>query len=127
MTPHDLIVGALVLIAAGVAVICALGVWLVRDELPRIHTQAPLTAFCLPLVAIALSIDAPLTPTMAKGLLLGIVSLLFAPLTGHALARAAHNRVAERPARDRSTAQPGDDEFKQPSQPDEQEPEVPAP
>jgi multisubunit Na+/H+ antiporter MnhG subunit len=105
VTTGEILVALLLGLASGVALLSAVGAWLVREDLPRIHLAAPAAVFSIPLVGVVICFEDPWTPAMAKTLAVCVLSMTLSPLAGYALGRAAHHRLARAEADERERPQ----------------------
>ena len=92
MSPRDLAVTALLVLAVAVTLVSCAGVLLMRDPYDRLHYTAP--AAVIPPVAIAAAVvlEQRLSAAGIKALLIALVLIVTNPVLGHATARAARIR-----------------------------------
>ena len=92
MSPRDLAVTALLVLAVAVTLVSCAGVLLMRDPYDRLHYTAP--AAVIPPVAIAAAVvlEERLSGAGIKALLIALVLIVTNPVLGHATARAARIR-----------------------------------
>ena len=92
MSPRDLAVTALLVLAVAVTLVSCAGVLLMRDSYDRLHYTAP--AAVIPPVAIAAAVvlEERLSAAGIKALLIALVLIVTNPVLGHATARAARIR-----------------------------------
>ena len=93
MSPRDLAVTALLVLAVAVTLVSCAGVLLMRDPYDRLHYTAP--AAVIPPVAIAAAVvlEERLSAAGIKALLIALVLIVTNPVLGHATARAARIRA----------------------------------
>ena len=89
---HPQIAGFLVGIGVALAVICALGVAIVKNALERLHFASPVTSFSAFLIALAVWIDDPTWQSRLKVVLVAIVLFVMNAVLSHATARAIRIR-----------------------------------
>jgi multicomponent Na+:H+ antiporter subunit G len=92
LSPRDLAVTALLVLAVAVTLVSCAGVLLMRDPYDRLHYTAP--AAVIPPVAIAAAVvlEQRLSAAGIKALLIALVLIVTNPVLGHATARAARIR-----------------------------------
>lgn len=92
MSPRDLAVTALLVLAVAVTLVSCAGVLLMRVPYDRLHYTAP--AAVIPPVAIAAAVvlEERLSAAGIKALLIALVLIVTNPVLGHATARAARIR-----------------------------------
>jgi len=92
LSPRDLAVTALLVLAVAVTLVSCAGVLLMRDRYDRLHYTAP--AAVIPPVAIAAAVvlEERLSAAGIKALLIALVLIVTNPVLGHATARAARIR-----------------------------------
>lgn len=92
MSPRDLAVTALLVLAVAVTLVSCAGVLLMRNPYDRLHYTAP--AAVIPPVAIAAAVvlEERLSAAGIKALLIALVLIVTNPVLGHATARAARIR-----------------------------------
>jgi len=92
LSPRDLAVIALLVLAVAVTLVSCAGVLLMRDPYDRLHYTAP--AAVIPPVAIAAAVvlEERLSAAGIKALLIALVLIVTNPVLGHATARAARIR-----------------------------------
>jgi multicomponent Na+:H+ antiporter subunit G len=92
LSPRDLAVTALLVLAVAVTLVSCAGVLLMRDPYDRLHYTAP--AAVIPPVAIAAAVvlEERLSAAGIKALLIALVLIVTNPVLGHATARAARIR-----------------------------------
>ena len=80
MTAREILEAVAIGLAMAVALLSAVGVWLVRKDLPRIHLAAPPAVFSIPLIGLVICFEDPWTPAMTKTIALCVLSMLLSPL-----------------------------------------------
>jgi multicomponent Na+:H+ antiporter subunit G len=92
LSPRDLAVTALLVLAVAVTLVSCAGVLLMRNPYDRLHYTAP--AAVIPPVAIAAAVvlEERLSAAGIKALLIALVLIVTNPVLGHATARAARIR-----------------------------------
>jgi multicomponent Na+:H+ antiporter subunit G len=89
VSPHEVVVLVLLVLAALIVILSAVGLVAAPSTLPRLHFIAPVTSLAAPLVGVAYAVDQGIG--LAAGLVLLVVALL--ALTGPPLG-AAIGRLA---------------------------------
>ncbi len=89
MTGQGVAIAALLVLAAGIVVVCAAGVATAPTVHDRIHLLGPAAMVAPPLVAAALITQEGLSPLGIKAMLVVLVLWVTGPVLTHATARAA--------------------------------------
>ena len=89
MTAHGVAVAALLVLAAGIVVLCSAGVATAPTVYDRIHLLGPAAMVAPPLVAAAVVTQEGLSPLGIKAMLVVLVLWVTGPVLTHATARAA--------------------------------------
>jgi multicomponent Na+:H+ antiporter subunit G len=90
VTPGDVVAACLLLTASSFVLLTAVGLWRFDDLYSRIHaaTKAVTMGVLLVIAAAALRVDSP--SDVVKLILVGVLQILSAPVSGHMLARSAY-------------------------------------
>lgn len=82
----------LLLLAAGLALACAIGMALMRDAFDRLHFVGPLSIFGPVLIAAAIVLEEALSTNGVKTIIAAGLLLVTSPILTHATSRAARVR-----------------------------------
>ena len=94
MTAASLAIDVLVALGVALCWLSCVGGAIVRDDLDRIHFLTPLTTLAVPVIAVAVLIQAsPLSIPGAKAILITLALFCSGPILNHAIARAARIRA----------------------------------
>jgi multisubunit Na+/H+ antiporter MnhG subunit len=85
---HPLIAAILVGIATAVAIVCSIGLAIVKNTLERLHFTATVTSLCVALITLAVWVDDPNWQSRIKATLIAIVLFFMNSVLSHATARA---------------------------------------
>jgi monovalent cation/proton antiporter MnhG/PhaG subunit len=92
MTHHPIITGALLAVAVALAIVCSIGVLVMRDAYQRLHFSAPVVTISMLLITIAVFIEEPDSQARIKVVLIFVLLLLMNSILSHATARAIRIR-----------------------------------
>ncbi len=85
---HSLIGAVLVAIAVTLAIICAVGLALVRHSLERLHFSAVVVSFSAVLITVAVWITDPAWQSRVKATLVAVILFLMNSILSHSTGRA---------------------------------------
>ncbi len=89
---HTTVAAVLVGIAVALALLCSIGVGIMKNPLERLHFSAPVTSFSVALIACAMWIDDPNWQARLKVALIAVIMFLMNAVLSHATARAIRIR-----------------------------------
>ncbi len=96
MTHHPIITGTLLAAAVALAIVCSIGLLVMRDAYQRLHFSAPVVTLSMLLIAIAVFIEEPDSQARTKVGLIFVLMLVMNSILNHATARAIRIRQAGR-------------------------------
>lgn len=85
---HPIIIGVLVGIAVGLAIICSIGVMVMRDAFQRLHFSAVVVTFSTLLIAIAVWVEEKDPQPRIKVILIGVILFVMNSVLTSATAKA---------------------------------------
>lgn len=89
---HALAASILVWIAVGLAILCAIGLAIMKTAFERLHFSSVLASFCTALIVVAVWLDDPNWQARLKGLCIAILLFVMNAVLSHATARAIRIR-----------------------------------
>ena len=84
MTHHPIITGTLLAVAVALAMVCSIGVMVMRDAYQRLQFSAPVVAVSMLLIAIAVFIEEPDSQARIKVVLIYVSLLVTNSTLNHA-------------------------------------------
>jgi monovalent cation/proton antiporter MnhG/PhaG subunit len=85
---HPYITGTLLAIAVGLAIVCSIGVMVMRDPFQRMHFTSPVTTWSVFLIIVAVWVEATDWQARIKVLIIGLILLVMNAILTHSSARA---------------------------------------
>jgi monovalent cation/proton antiporter MnhG/PhaG subunit len=92
MTNHLLITSILLGIAVGLAIVCSIGLLVMRDPYQRIHFSSPIVTLSMLLICVAVFIEESDSQARIKVVLIYVLMLVMNSVLSHATARAIRIR-----------------------------------
>ncbi|MGA2232250.1 MAG: monovalent cation/H(+) antiporter subunit G [Tepidisphaeraceae bacterium] len=92
MTHHPVITGSLLGVAVALAVICSIGLLVMRDAYQRLHFSAPVVTISMLLIVIAVFLEEPDAQARIKVVLIFVFMTAMNSVLCHATARAIRIR-----------------------------------
>lgn len=92
MTHHPLITGTLLGIAVGLAIVCSIGLLVMRDAYQRIHFSSPIVTLSMLLICVAVFVEESDSQARIKAVLIYVLMLVMNSVLSHATARAIRIR-----------------------------------
>ncbi len=93
---HALIASVLVWIAVGLAIVCAIGMAIMKTAFERLHFSAIVASLCAGLIVLGVWLDDPNWQARLKGLCIAILLFVMNGVLSHATARAIRIREVKR-------------------------------
>ncbi len=91
---HPIATGILLSVAVALAILCALGVAVMRDPFQRLHFSAPVVSLSVGLIAVAVWLEESDSQARIKVVLTALVLFLMNAILTHATAKAVRIRQA---------------------------------
>jgi monovalent cation/proton antiporter MnhG/PhaG subunit len=92
MTHHPIITGTLLGIAVALAIVCSIGLLVMRDAYQRIHFSSPVVTLSMLLIVIAVFVEESDPQARIKAVFIFILMLVMNSILSHATARAIRIR-----------------------------------
>ena len=92
MTQHPVITGSLLGVAVALAIICSIGLLVMRDPYQRLHFSAPVVTLSMLLIVIAVFIEEPDAQARIKVVLIVLFMTVTNSILSHTTARAIRIR-----------------------------------
>jgi multisubunit Na+/H+ antiporter MnhG subunit len=92
MTHHPVVTGILLGIAVGLAIVCSIGVLVMRDAYQRIHFSFPVVTICIFLIAVAVFVEERDSQARIKIVMIFALMMTTNSILSHATARAIRIR-----------------------------------
>jgi monovalent cation/proton antiporter MnhG/PhaG subunit len=93
---HPILTSLLLGLAVALALICSIGIAVVRDTYQRIHFSAPIVAISMPLISVAVFLEEPDSQARIKAVAITVLLIVMNAVLGHATARAIYIRETGR-------------------------------
>lgn len=92
MTHHPLITGTLLALAVALAIVCSIGLLVMRDAYQRIHFSSPIVTLSMLFICVAIFIEDSDSQARLKAVLIYVLLLVMNSVLSHATARAIRIR-----------------------------------
>jgi len=89
---HPVLTSGLLSAAVAIALMAAVGLWVMRGPFNKLHYVAPVSLLSSVLIAVAVIVERPLTPSTVKVIVIAFLLFVSGPVTTHLTARAARHR-----------------------------------
>lgn len=92
MTHHPIITGLLLGVAVALAIMCSIGLLVMRDAYQRLHFSAPVVTISMLLIVIAVFVEENDSQARIKSVLIFVLMLVMNSIVSHATGRAIRIR-----------------------------------